>query len=256
MKDPFVVRRCTLLVLRPDIFLPDNRALLINTNRAVRKPGEAQPSELERSSWISHHCESEPFLVDSSGLAFWDFDFKSLRQPPDFPSVFALLVNANSKLQNIITQAPQNIILESFARCVGEAVEAIFHVPKGVRDQLPSRNEYEHDTGDVTPPSTSGRDINVHQGEHSMNLARQDGGVVEDDSNEYGSEEDDEPNIINGLTLPEMRTVLRRVSDGTISDAERGEAAMLMLGMAGSDWVVSVWSITTFALLSDSALRS
>jgi len=32
-----------------------------------------------------------------------------------------------------------------------------------------------------------------------------------------------------------MRSVLQRVSGGTISDAERREAAMLMLGMAGGE---------------------
>ena len=44
-----------------------------------------------------------------------------------------------------------------------------------------------------------------------------------------------EPDTINGLTFPEMRTVLQRVSDGTIQDRDRAESAMLMLGMAGGE---------------------
>ena len=48
-------------------------------------------------------------------------------------------------------------------------------------------------------------------------------------------EEDEGPDMINGLTIPEMETVLQQASDGTISAEERVEAAMLMLGMAGGE---------------------
>ena len=47
------------------------------------------------------------------------------------------------------------------------------------------------------------------------------------------SEDEDESDTINGLTFPEMEAVMQRVSDGSISDQERVEAAMVMLGMAG-----------------------
>ena len=125
MKDPFVVRRCTLLVLRPDIFLPDNRPLLINTACALRN--SSGPNPLSGSPTI-------PALRrDSSDRSFYDFDLKSLRQPQDSLSVFALLVNANSKLQNIM-QTSQSVTL----RFVRNVVAAIFHVPKEVRDQTPS----------------------------------------------------------------------------------------------------------------------
>ena len=52
---------------------------------------------------------------------------------------------------------------------------------------------------------------------------------------EYDSERNDEPGMINGLTSSEMDTVIERVSDGRISDRERADAAMLMLGMAGGE---------------------
>ena len=113
-KDPFVVRKCTLLVLRPDIFLPDNRPLLINTARTLRDPGGPYPSKSQRSSWIPYYSESHlSYLVDSSNRSSYDFDFKSLRQPQDSLSIFALLVNTNSKLQNI-TQTSQSAILYTF----------------------------------------------------------------------------------------------------------------------------------------------
>ena len=39
--------------------------------------------------------------------------------------------------------------------------------------------------------------------------------------------------MVNGLTFSQMETVLKKVSDGTISEQERAKAALLMLGMAG-----------------------
>lgn len=58
MKNPFVVRRCTLLVLRPEIFLPNSRPLLIITARAPRnlEVGGSQPSKSQRSSCIPCYC--------------------------------------------------------------------------------------------------------------------------------------------------------------------------------------------------------
>ena len=55
----------------------------------------------------------------------------------------------------------------------------------------------------------------------------------DDDDDDYDDEDDDVPDTINGLTFPEMEAVMQRVSDGSISDQERAEAAMVMLGMAG-----------------------
>ena len=80
-----------------------------------------------------HPLLFQPFLRDSSDRSFYDFDLKSLRQPQDSLSVFALLVSANLKLQNIM-QTSQSVTLRS----VRNAVAAIFHVPKEVRDQTPS----------------------------------------------------------------------------------------------------------------------
>ena len=70
--------------------------------------------------------------------------------------------------------------------------------------------------------------------------------VVDFEDADYYSEEDDEPDTINGPTFPEMETVIQRASDGTISAEERAEAAMLMLGMAGGE--LFLLSITSFSL--------
>jgi hypothetical protein len=189
------------------------------------------------------------FLVDSSSAWFEAFDFKSLREQKDSLSIFALLVNANSKLQSVV-QTSENYIIRQYARLVVNAVAAIFHVPKEVRDQTPSLippvpalpPPYHADIAVAGPSFQTGRDRDPGD------FDREGGGAVGEghsnfanDVQEYGfeedeDEEDDEPDTINGLTFPEMRVVLQRVSDGTISDNERAEAAMLMLGMAGGEF--------------------
>jgi len=77
-------------------------------------------------------------------------------------------------------------------------------------------------------------------------------GIVEEDHSDLADyyEDDDcveDDDTINGLTFPEMRAVLQRLSDGTISDSQRGEAAMLMLGMAGGKRM-SIRSILLFLI--------
>jgi len=56
-----------------------------------------------------------------------------------------------------------------------------------------------------------------------------------EDLADYNEDDDlvEDDDTINGLTFPEMKTVLQRVSDGTTSDSERAAAAMLMFGMTG-----------------------
>lgn len=127
-KDPFVVRECTLLVLRPEMFLPDNRPLPINTERALRDPGGPPLALSKDSSWIPYHSTSTlPYLMDPHNKPFEEFDFKSRRPPQDSLSVFSLLVNANSKLQAVRGEscAP---ILEFYASTIERVVDEIFHI--------------------------------------------------------------------------------------------------------------------------------
>ena len=244
-RDPYIFKKFSLLVLRPGLFLPDNRPLMINNVRALRNPGGLKPDQSQKNSWIPLYSGSQPaFLVNSSGASVYEFDFNSLRLPHESPSVFALLVNANSKLQSAIGSNPHPIV-QPLAQIVAQAVALIFHVPKEVQDQTPSLvppvpalpSAYYPSIETQSTSSGSGTESNVPEGQHSMDLDHQ-GGIVEEDFSDLADyyEDDelvDDNDTINGLTFPEMSTVLQRVSDGTISDSERGEAAMLMLGMAG-----------------------
>ena len=75
--------------------------------------------------------------MDARGRTLSEFQFKSLRNPKDLPSVFSLLVNANSKLQSV-KLGPNNLLLMAYIHSVEIAVKAIFHVPEGVKDQASS----------------------------------------------------------------------------------------------------------------------
>ena len=266
MKYPYTFKKLCLLVLRPSLFLPDNRPLVINTVSALRSPGECEPNQSQRNSWIPLYSGPNlAFLRDSSGISHYEFDFKSLRQAQESPSVLALLVNANSKLQNVKELNLQPVV-QQIARAVEQAIALIFHVPKEVRDQNPSLippvpdlpSAYYPSVGTPGTPSGSGIESNVIEGQPSMGLDRQSGIVEEDHSDLANYYEDDDlvedDDTINGLTIPEMKAVLQRVSDGTISDSQRGEAAMLMLGMAGGKLLL-IRSILLF-LIPDAARSS
>ncbi len=232
---------------------------MINTVSPLRNPGGPKPNQSQRNSWIPLYSEPNlAFLTDSSGISLYEFDFKSLRLAQESPSVLALLVNANSKLQNVIGSNFQPVV-QQIAQTVAQAVALIFHVPKEARDQTPSLippvpalpSAYYPSVGTPGTPSGSGIESNVIEGRPSIRLDRQSGIVEEDHSDLADYYEDDDlvenDDTINGLTFPEMRTVLQRVSDGTISDSQRGEAAMLMLGMAGGKLLL-ICSILLFLI--------
>ena len=258
MEDPFVVRQCVLLVLRPDIFLPYNRPVSINMDRALRAP-RAVVTQTNDSRWVPYRSSSDTaHLVDASGRPLPEFEFATLRNLKDLPSVFSLLVNANSKLQSI--KSPSCLPdLASYTLIVENAIREIFHVPDQVRNRdpslvppVPSSSSRQHqDLPNPGTPAQSREGRDDHQEQDSMDLDRQDGSAAEErsdldvgfeepgydfeEADEEDEDEDEDDNMINGLTFPEMRTVMERVSDGTISKRERADAAMLMLGMAGRE---------------------
>ena len=255
-------------MLRPDFFLPDNRPLLINRDRALRVPGGAFPALSQESSWVPHYVTMDiPYLTNSEGTLLQEFEFKSLRQQDDLPSVFSLIVNANSKVQQFGERPPR--VLAAYAGPLAYAVELIFHVPKGILGGSPPSTPLPahlsacaltphpqsgggSSTQFATDPSPeSCRGVDIPQGQHPVDLEHQEVNATEEISNPdiYFEEFDDHsegdgPDTVNGLTFPEMEIVLNRVSDGRISDRERAEAAMLMLGMAGGKFL---FSSTTFS---------
>jgi len=288
-KEPFVVDKCVLLVLRPELFLPEGRPILINTNRELRVPGG--PPSPDTSSWAQYLPQDDrPFLIGPSSQEFKEFDFVSKRRQDQKLSVFSLLVNANSKLQAAGKRNDRPAGIDLYISNVAHAVEAIFFVPRQIQEGTPSLIPpvppipSEHHSGVTSPGSStkSRRSSRKAKEQGRSGVGRKDGGAVEDElpqsdtdlersdhcseegdgddeegdkedydeDDEYDDEEDEDPDMINGLTFPEMEIVIQRASDGTISAAERTEAALLMLGMAGGE--ISLFSISSLSL-SDSA---
>jgi len=289
-KVPFVVDKCVLLVLRPELFLPEGRPILINTNRKLRVPGGAVLSATDSPSWTQYLSPQGPYLIDTFDQEFKEFDFVSMRRQDQKLSVFSLLVNANSKLQAAKKRNNRPVGIDLYISLVAQAIEAIFFVPRPIQEgtlslippvpPIPS----EHRSGVTSPGSSikSRRSSRKAKEQDPSVVGRKDGGAVEeelpqsdadlersdhcseegdgddeegdkedyDEDDEYDDEEDEDPDMINGLTFPEMEIVIRRASDGTISAAERTEAALLMLGMAGGE--ISLFSISSLSL-SDSA---
>ena len=210
-KEPFVVKECVLLVLRPDLFLPENRPLSINTNRLLRGP--------KGTSWTQYRLQDgSSYLINSSDEEFTKFDYVSERDQDQALSIFSLLVNANSKLQAAKKRGNYPPDTRVYITYVEEVIETIFFVPDGLEKIPPGLQK---EASFPVPPVLSCLSDKTH--------------VEFEDSNYYSEEdkEDDEPDRINGLTFSEMDSVLQKVSDGTISGQERAEAAMLMLGMSG-----------------------
>jgi hypothetical protein len=130
-----------------------------------------------------------------------------------------MLVNANAKLKGVVGSSVNQAAIQIYTMVIAHVVDDIFHVPKEVRDQIPSlfppvpALPSAHYPSVGTPGTTSefGRESNIQAGQHSMDLDRHDSGVVEEGHSDFidhfeddDSEEDNEPDTINGLTFSEM----------------------------------------------------
>ena len=130
MKDPFIVKKCVLLVLRPNLFLPEDRPLPINTHRVFRTPGGAPLTGSDEASWVLYYPQYDsPYLADSSDQEFTEFDYESKRRQGQGLSVFSLLVNANSKLQATKQRPGTSADIDDYIYNDKRTVDAIFFVP-------------------------------------------------------------------------------------------------------------------------------
>ena len=139
-KDPFVVRKCVLLVLRPKLFLPQNQPLHINTRRVLRVPGGDYPGEPDGPVWTRYNLQDdEPYLVESSNPTqkFVEFYYKSMRSQDQGLSIFSLLANANSKLQAAKRRSDYSPPVGTYITSVEDVVEAIFFVPRQLQKKDP-----------------------------------------------------------------------------------------------------------------------
>jgi hypothetical protein len=132
-----------------------------------------------------------------------------------------LLVNANSKLQ-AISGSSENSMLRYYVEINALRVTAIFHIPKAHQEArtIPPASQpiFLADTATPGPSAESGAGPSVGstgaagslEGQHHIDLDNHDlsDSNVKFEDYDYGSEEDVEPDTINGLSFSEMDTVI------------------------------------------------
>ena len=97
----FIIEECVLLVLRPDLFPLENCLLMMNPRCALGTPGGPALAE-GPSQTLDRVQRNNPYLINSSGKKFKEFDYESKRCQGQGTSVFSLLVDANPKLQAVV----------------------------------------------------------------------------------------------------------------------------------------------------------
>ncbi|KAG5646245.1 hypothetical protein DXG03_004072 [Asterophora parasitica] len=76
--DPFVVRTYVVLVLLPDVVLPDNKPVAMNKERRLRPRRGYLPASSDYVSWVLYRPQQGgAYLVDDAGRAFDRADFNS-----------------------------------------------------------------------------------------------------------------------------------------------------------------------------------
>lgn len=91
-----------LLILYPMDFLPERQplAVLNPVHGMLHKPGDPAPAVSPRDNWLAlYPSQHSPFLVDANLNPFEDFTVPLSRSHDERLSLFAVLVNADSKLK-------------------------------------------------------------------------------------------------------------------------------------------------------------
>ncbi|KAI5887991.1 uncharacterized protein SCHCODRAFT_02671915 [Schizophyllum commune H4-8] len=150
----------------------------------------------------------------------------SLRENKDKLSPLALLVNAHYKLKAYMARVPRRhrcFPLEQYFKFTSRFLDMLYFVPS------------------QEPKATSGP---VDSKERVSNwLGSAVDAVHPGDPDNYPAlhERLHEEDLINGLTVEEMDAVIWRAGDPRSTDAARVKAAMLMFGMAGSEFWPDCW---------------
>ena len=86
--------------------------------------------------WTQYYPQDgRPYLVDSSGQEFTEFNYLSKRVQDEGLSIFSLLVNANSKLQGAKRRADYPSGVETYITFVEVAITARSPIGNELRPQ-------------------------------------------------------------------------------------------------------------------------
>lgn len=183
-----------------------------------------------------------------------EFPFRTTRNPDDALSIFSLLLNVDAKLQAL--PAAVHPTIEEIRTAVQAVIKLIFFIPDLLQDPGPYPNrsfvpptpQQTSVLGAALPRGTSARTDAFHAdlepGHGGATEALDLGSVGSDSESESDSASGQSPNAVNGLSPEQIDTIVDQVSDGTLSDGARAQAAMMMLGMAGSELSSSLLGIS------------
>ncbi|KAJ6541764.1 hypothetical protein B0H19DRAFT_1174572 [Mycena capillaripes] len=248
--DPFVVKDCVILVLRPAQFLPDNKRIHINTERKLRAPGADRPSVSAVASWVVHHLEpGSPYLVNDSGHPLHSLPFKTNRTDENALSIFSLLVNAHYKLKAIEEEDDIHPDVVDYADAIETLFPLIFYTPKALNNPgpfpegsmvspVPSRSTGTDPTTTGTDPTTGrafdqsgAADMDVDSSSPLVGMRRQasnqvEGAAESEPESEYESDSESDSEILN------RHTAFVQAFDPRLSEAQKAAGIMRGLRMA------------------------
>ncbi|KAJ6508895.1 hypothetical protein C8R45DRAFT_969209 [Mycena sanguinolenta] len=236
---PFVVDVCVILILRPTLFLVDNKPIVINMNRALRTRSGSLPPTSSDASWVSHRAVlGSPFLVDGDRRAFSSLQFISNRSTEDNISMFSLILNAHYKLQSI-PQANANLPSEiiKYTALIRTLFTLMFYVPPHFRytppvplqvppvpvDKSPSAEVTTRPTAEA--PSTSNMQMDIDSSTDAPDALVEELDDLDYDSDSH-SDSDSESEIIR------RHDALRNACDPNVSTGQKLSAIMYGLGMS------------------------
>ncbi|KAL1757951.1 hypothetical protein FB107DRAFT_208148 [Schizophyllum commune] len=204
---PYEIQQLAFYRLSP-AFLPDDTAIQIlpSERRTLDQPCPNPSPVLQKPATYDELICEIPYPP-------------SLRSRKDKLSPLALLVSAHYKLQTYMARERQPYMAREHRR------RRCFHLEQYCL--------FLHRFVDLlyfVPPSGP-------EGARDSSVAGSADDILETPDEDDILETPDEDDLINGLTIQEMDSAIRQVSNPRATDAARVEAAMLMFGMAGREQV-------------------
>ncbi|CAA7271633.1 unnamed protein product [Cyclocybe aegerita] len=185
---PYVVNKLSVLILSTSFLFNGRPISVLPNHHRHLAPGGGVDNQSTNYRQWKNYHRSQRLEFADDQDNALEVVIQDNRDPGEKLSIFALLVNSYNKLHDFANRWQAN-------------AAADFEDPEGSVQFIASAG-----------PSS------VHQ--------RNDYGGEDHESDESSSENDD--GLINGLTHAEMRTVIQRTGDGSLSGAERVNAAMLI----------------------------
>ncbi|KAF9069263.1 hypothetical protein BDP27DRAFT_1363558 [Rhodocollybia butyracea] len=205
------------------IFAHNAAARTLRDEQPVSSPTSCHVPEHQPDSQFNYH-HTLPYLLDSNNDVF-RFKMRTTRPPTEKLSLFAMMVNLQSKLYAYIknTTGPYQSIT-GLLQLVDLVISAIYFEPRSPLSVNPAATEASF----PTPPSDEGLQA----------LETGDGDPIPGSDLSAGGHDDGSPEPVDekGLTYTETCILLNKIESGELQGAEKAKAAqMLLFGVRGPE---------------------